>query len=162
MKGVYLLLGSNLQDREKLLREATETIDLRLGKVLHKSHIYETEAWGVREQPLFLNQVLEIETALAPMDLLLGIQQIEQQLGRVRHERWGERTIDIDILFYGNEQINAQRLTVPHPEIQNRKFTLLPMAEIAGSFQHPVFQKDMKALLSDCKDDLKVWIYSAD
>ncbi|BDC99211.1 2-amino-4-hydroxy-6-hydroxymethyldihydropteridine diphosphokinase [Persicobacter psychrovividus] len=159
MRGVYLLLGSNLQDREGLLKQAVEEIEISVGKVLKASSVYESEAWGVTDQPAFLNQVLEVETALEAYPLLMAIQQIEIKLGRVRHERWGERTMDIDILFFGEEVLQSQRLTVPHPELHNRRFTLLPLIEVVKNKQHPTLGYTLEHLLEQCPDKLKAWVY---
>ena len=155
MSKTFLLLGGNLGDREENLRNAVFKIANRIGEVLEMSSIYETAAWGVEDQPDFLNQVLLVDTILSPEELLFTCLEIEKDLGRVRKEHWGERIIDIDILFIEDKIINTQRLTVPHPEVQNRRFTLEPLCELAGNFDHPVLGKSIKQLLKSCEDTLE-------
>ena len=152
----FLLLGSNLGEREYVLEKAATTIETKIGKVKTYSSIYETMAWGNEDQPAFLNQVIVVETSLNPEDLLVQINSIEKDLGRVRHEKWGERLIDIDILYFDDVIIDTEKLTIPHPEIVNRKFTLIPLAEIAADFVHPLINKKQKELLQNCKDELEV------
>lgn len=156
MKGKYLLLGTNLGDRKKNLSTALFKIGKYLGEILKKSSIYESDAWGVEDQPPFLNLVVKINTSLSPVDLLAGIAEIEKNMGRIRYEKWKERLIDIDILYYDDEIINHDRLVIPHPEIQNRKFTLVPLCEISGSEIHPVFKKTNLELLKESNDPLRV------
>ena len=153
---VYLLLGSNLGDKKANLEQAIELIIRAAGKINQLSKIYKTAAWGKEDQPVFYNQVIVTETNLHPHELLAKLLRIEAQLGRTRFEKWGERIIDIDILFYDNRIINTTTLKVPHPEIQNRRFTLVPMAELEPEFVHPTLQKSMLKLLSVCKDKLEV------
>jgi len=149
--GIYLLLGSNLGDRLKNLSEARN----RIGSVLQSSAIYATAAWGKTEQPDFFNQAIEIKSVLDPEALLQRILDLEIDMGRVRTEKWGPRTIDIDILFYGDIVIDTKDLTIPHPEIQNRKFALEPLAEITN-MTHPIFKKTIRVLLDECTDAGKV------
>lgn len=153
MNQVFLLLGSNEGDRIKWLKEALNRIEL-FSKIVRTSSIYETAAWGLQAQPDFLNIVIEISTVFSAEDLLSAIQQIEKDLGRQRLVKWGQRTLDIDILFYNNHVIATESLKVPHPYLQDRRFTLEPLNEIAETFVHPVFQKNIKMLLDDCKDNL--------
>lgn len=155
----FLLLGGNLGNRLATLAQAREVLGNKAGTVLAQSPIYETAAWGVTDQPAFLNQVIKIETALSPLALLFCINQIEAALGRQRHERWHARTIDIDILYYADQVIESQRLTVPHPQLHKRKFTLIPLATIAPDDIHPILQKTNQVLLSDCADDLEVHLF---
>lgn len=159
MPKVYLLLGGNLGDRTLYLQQARESIHQQVGRLLRSSKIYETAAWGKTDQPNFLNQVLEIATELLPEEVLQGINQIEQELGRVRHEHWGARVIDIDILFYDDLVQQTQRLTIPHPQLHLRRFTLLPMAELSPELMHPVLHKSINELLQECPDELEVWAY---
>lgn len=156
MKGKYLLLGTNLGNREKNLSGAIVKIRKSLGEILRKSSIYETEAWGFRDQPSFLNQVIRIKTSLSPEELLRVIAEIEESMGRIREDKWKERLIDIDILYYEDEIINQDQLVIPHPEIQNRNFTLVPLCEIAGSEIHPVLGKTNDELLKASNDQLGV------
>lgn len=149
---IYLLLGSNLGDRALLMRTATDRIGERIGDVTRASGLYETAPWGGIEQPAFLNQVLEISTILAPEEVLRIILEIEHELGRVRYERWGARHLDIDILYFGKIVMDTPRLTVPHPRLHERRFTLVPLAEIAPKFMHPVLEKTNTELLEVCAD----------
>ena len=156
MKGIYLLLGSNLGDRLATLRQASQMIGDQIGVVVRQSSIYLSEAWGLRDQPDFLNQVLEIDSNLEPLAVLDKIITIEKQLGRRRIIKWGERAIDIDILYYGDHIIKSRRLTIPDQYISSRRFTLLPLCEIEPSLVHPVLKKDQCTLLSKCDDELMV------
>jgi 2-amino-4-hydroxy-6-hydroxymethyldihydropteridine diphosphokinase len=156
MKGVYLLLGSNLGDSESILRQAKSLIEARIGTVIKASSIYLTKAWGIENQPDFLNQVLELDTVLDASKVLQCILEIERELGRIRFQKWGTRIIDIDILYFGKLIIDTKNLVIPHPENQNRNFVLVPMAEIAPDFMHPVLQLSQTELLKKCPDKLKV------
>jgi len=155
----FLLLGSNLGNRSEVLANAQEEIRQNIGTLIKNSSVYETLAWGVEDQPAFLNQVLLLETKLTPQNLLKAINKIENSLGRVRYEKWGERLIDIDILYFDNEIVNENNLIIPHPEIINRRFTLVPLVEMAGNFIHPDLGKTQKELLKICEDELKVKKY---
>ncbi|GHA54714.1 2-amino-4-hydroxy-6-hydroxymethyldihydropteridine diphosphokinase [Pontibacter akesuensis] len=159
MPKLYLLLGGNLGERTSYLQQARESIAAQVGGIQHCSKIYETAAWGKTDQPSFLNQVLEVKTTLAPEQVLQHINNIEQELGRVRLEHWGSRVIDIDILFYDSLVLQTQRLTIPHPQLHKRRFTLLPLAEIAPELVHPVLETSIKQLLQECSDTLEVWEY---
>ena len=152
----YLLLGTNLGNKLNNLNNAREQINKSIGKINKLSRIYETAAWGNHDQPAFYNQVIQINTRLSPFDLLNELHRIELNLGRVRHEKWGERIIDIDILYYAEQVIESEQLTIPHPQIQHRKFTLLPLSEVAPDLVHPVLGKTNLVLLEDCLDDLSV------
>jgi 2-amino-4-hydroxy-6-hydroxymethyldihydropteridine diphosphokinase len=156
MKGVYLLLGSNLGDSESILRLAKSLIEARIGTVIKASSIYLTKAWGIENQPDFLNQVLELDTVLDASKVLQCILEIERELGRIRFQKWGTRIIDIDILYFGKLIIDTKNLVIPHPENQNRNFVLVPMAEIAPDFMHPVLQLSQTELLKKCPDKMKV------
>ncbi len=152
MTPVYLLLGSNETDRFGNLEKACELIELRCGKVVKQSALYETEAWGLKEQNAFINQAVQIETSLAPKELLFHLKAIEKEIGRVETVKWGPRVIDIDILFYGNEIVDTEELKVPHPFLHERRFTLAPLNEIAAEFVHPLLQRTVSELLNDCPD----------
>lgn len=153
---VYLSLGGNLGDRLSNLIMAIQLIKERIGEVLQESAIYETKAWGDTNQPDYLNMVIALKTNLAPEELLNKTQRIENELGRKRREKWGARTIDIDILLINHLIINTERLKVPHPLMSERKFVLLPLMEVAAEFIHPIFKTSIKTLTSNCEDVLEV------
>lgn len=156
---IYLLLGSNLGDRAMLMQTAADEIGKRIGNVTQASALYETAPWGGIEQPAFLNQVLEVETGLVPEEVLRIILEIEHKAGRVRYERWGARHLDIDILYLGETVMDTPRLTVPHPRLHERRFTLVPLTEIAPNFVHPVLEKTNAELLEVCMDKEEVSRY---
>ena len=143
-------------ERELNLERARNLIGEKCGEVTTISSLYETAPWGETDQPMFLNQALQIFTSLKPMPLLQKILDIEKQLGRTRQVKFGPRNIDIDILFYNEETHNYPLLTIPHPALQYRRFVLTPMNEIAPGFVHPVFKKTIAELLEECPDDLPV------
>ena len=159
MNKIYLLTGGNIGDRTGNLQKAYELIENRAGAVLQKTSIYETAAWGLTDQESFLNQVLCIDSTLTPIQLLHTLLDIELELGRRRVQKMGPRTIDIDILFYGNEVISVPDLVVPHPRIQDRRFVLTPLNEIAADFIHPTLNKTIRQLLEACPDQLEVKIF---
>lgn len=156
MTEIYLLLGSNLGDRRRILAKALELVRSAAGKVIRCSSIYETAAWGLTDQPAFLNQVVNLQTALSPDSLLQATQAIEKQLGKHTIEKWGARLIDIDVLYYGDQQIHTKQLVVPHPYLSERRFTLVPLTEIAPDFVHPVLRLTNRALLEQCADQGEV------
>ena len=160
MNKAYLLTGSNLGDREEYLARARSLINEQCGTIASASSLYETAAWGKTDQPSFLNQALELETSLNARQLLRRILKAEKIMGRIRDEKYGPRLIDIDILLFNNETYNYQFLKIPHPEMQNRRFALLPLAEIAPDIIHPVLNKTIHELLKECKDELPVKKYS--
>jgi len=156
MNNVFLLLGSNLGNRNLFLNQAIEHIEKDIAPVLKASSIYETQSWGKTDAPDYLNQVIKLQTNLPAQAILQKILNIENILGRRREEKWGSRTIDIDILFYGEEIINEQNLHIPHPELHKRRFTLAPLAEIAPQLVHPVINKNILQLKNELKDSLIV------
>ncbi|MBK0402340.1 2-amino-4-hydroxy-6-hydroxymethyldihydropteridine diphosphokinase [Adhaeribacter sp. BT258] len=159
MNNAFLLLGSNLGDRLSFLNLAITSLQKTAGEIKNLSSVYETAAWGNTEQQAFLNQVLELETSLLPEQLLAQIHHIEKAAGRVRTEHWGPRELDIDILFFGKLLVNMPNLAVPHPQLHLRRFTLLPLAEIAPDLVHPTLHKSVSELLQICPDTLEAHIY---
>jgi 2-amino-4-hydroxy-6-hydroxymethyldihydropteridine diphosphokinase len=155
----YLLLGSNLGDRPARLAQARTYLAASAGEIVAASSIYETAAWGVEDQPDFLNQVLAVSTNLAPAALLAACQAAEQQQGRQRTLRWGARSLDVDILLFGNEVLATPTLTVPHAALPFRRFTLVPLAEIAPQLVHPQLNSTITELLDTCPDPLPVRLY---
>ena len=156
MNKVYLLLGGNTGNRMAFMETARKQVEARCGRIVKTSSVYETAAWGKTDQPAFLNQVIAVHTRLSVQELLTTVLGIEKEMGRVREEKYAPRIIDIDILFFNNEVIHEPGLQVPHPEIQNRRFVLEPMTEIAPRKQHPVLGKTMSQLLNRCTDPLEV------
>ena len=152
----YLLLGSNLGNRAALLQAACEQLGNTAGSVIAASALYETAAWGREDQPAFLNQALALRTTLSAEELLAQCLAAEQHAGRERRERWGSRTLDVDILLHGNAIINEPGLTVPHPRLAERRFALVPLIEIAGPLVHPQLGITLTELLAHCPDPLPV------
>lgn len=156
-RDAYLLLGTNLGDRVQNLNTAIAYIQTEAGQVFAKSSVYETAAWGKTDQPSFLNQAIGIKADLEPLQLLEILLSIEQKMGRVRLERWGERLIDIDIIFYGDVIIqDNNHLHLPHPEMHRRRFVLEPLNEIAENFIHPIFKEKISSILTNLSDELTV------
>jgi 2-amino-4-hydroxy-6-hydroxymethyldihydropteridine diphosphokinase len=147
LKRIYLSLGSNVGDREGNLRKAVERLASNDVRMLRRSRIYETEPVDCKDQAWFLNQVVEAETALFPMQLLTRIGRVEHELGRVRTARKGPRTIDIDILFYAAAVVRTARLEIPHPRVAERRFVLAPLAELAPELRHPVTHRSVRQML---------------
>jgi 2-amino-4-hydroxy-6-hydroxymethyldihydropteridine diphosphokinase len=152
-KTAYLSIGSNLGNREILLQKAIFEIGRKAGEIRQVSAIYETPSWGFEAED-FLNACLEIQTLLTPENLLTRILEIELNFGRQRNndEGYQSRTLDIDIIYYEKEVIKTPSLTIPHPKLQERKFILKPLADISPQFYHPIFNKDTRNLLQECKD----------
>jgi 2-amino-4-hydroxy-6-hydroxymethyldihydropteridine diphosphokinase len=156
MRTAHLLIGGNLGNRKENLSKAVSLINEQCGALTRSSSIYETEAWGKTDQPSFLNQALEISTSLTARQLMRRVLKIEEEMGRVRKEKLGPRIIDIDILLFENEIHDLRFLKIPHPEMQNRRFVLVPLAEINSTLQHPVLKKTIAELLEECPDNLEV------
>lgn len=150
---VFLGLGSNVGQREKFLNQAAaELMTVRDTKVVWASSVYETDPVGKTDQPKFLNAAVEIETQLQPKELFAEVRTIETRLGRTRTERWGPREIDIDLLMYDGLVFQDEEVAVPHPEMERRKFVLVPLKEIAPDLVHPISGMTMEELVASCKD----------
>lgn len=161
MPTAYLGLGSNKGERISFIETAiTEIAGIEKTKLIRTSSVYETEPWGIKGQGDYLNSAAEIRTDLSAEELLRALKGIESRIGRTVTAKWSEREIDIDLLFYGNEVINNETIHVPHAEIENRKFVLIPMNELAPDLIHPVLNKSISDLLLETSDDLKVMKYS--
>jgi 2-amino-4-hydroxy-6-hydroxymethyldihydropteridine diphosphokinase len=156
MNTAYLLLGGNMGNVRETFCKAIFEIEKRAGKVSAQSSLYKTAAWGLENQPDFLNQALKIETGLSAQELLATALNIEKKLGRIRLEKYGARMIDIDILLFNDAIINEENLKIPHPLLHERNFALAPLAEIAPNIFHPLFHKNISQLLVECPDRLAV------
>jgi len=157
IEGIYLLLGSNLGGRAENLQNAKAYLEEQAGSIVATSSIYETEAWGFLDQPRFYNQVLQIDTQLGHEALLNVLLDVERKIGKVKVGKWRERLIDIDLLYYGNRRVSTSMLTLPHPQIQSRRFTLAPLVELIPDEVHPVLLRTQRQLLESTPDQLKVW-----
>ncbi len=156
MNDVYLLLGSNLGNRQLFLQKAIQNIENEIAPLVKASSVYETQSWGKTDAPDYLNQVILVHTNIPPQTVLEKILDIEISLGRRREEKWGSRTIDIDILFYGDAVVNEPGLQIPHPELHKRRFTLEPLSEIAPHFVHTKYKKSLLELKNELQDSLIV------
>lgn len=156
---LVLGLGSNLGDRLKFLKAARTLLESALGPMLAASQIYETEPWGVENHPSYLNQVLVFASSRQPKDILRLTQQIETQLGRSQKGLIQARTLDIDLLFYGQLILNSQELVLPHPRLVDRLFVLKPLSQVLPAFIHPQHGQSVTDLFALCKDTCKIWPY---
>ena len=162
MAEVFILLGGNVGDKSKILGIARNLIGERIGMITKVSSVYATESWGFNSA-LFWNQVIIVETNLNPFELLAQTKKIELEMGRTKKTvftngsaSYEDRTIDIDLLFYDNIEINTVELIIPHPKISERKFVLVPLNELAPEKYHPVLERSLHELLESCGDELKV------
>ncbi len=153
---VYLSLGSNQGNSLQILIDAIADIAAACGTIIAQSPVYRTAAWGLADQPDFLNMAISIATNLQPDSLLIALQDIEQQNHRTRTSKWGQRTLDIDILYYDNLLLHLPHLTIPHPHLHQRAFVLVPLATIAPKYLHPVLHFTTLQLLAQCDDTLAV------
>ena len=156
MNTIFLITGGNVGDRRSNLETAATIIEKRIGRIVKSSKIYETEAWGITDQPAFYNQVHIVESGFSAKEVLVKILQIEEEMGRKRTVKNAARIIDIDILFFNDHIVNEQNLTIPHQHITERRFVLLPLKEVAPEMIHPVLKKSITDLLSLTNDELKV------
>jgi len=156
MNKAYLLTGGNTGNREKYLQQAIELISQKCSNIHKQSSLYETAAWGKTDQSAFLNQALLLHTDLEAAELMNVLLSIEELMGRHREEKYGPRIIDIDVLLFNNLVLQTPLITVPHPELNNRRFALTPLAEIAANYKHPLLHKSIRQLLKDCPDTLPV------
>lgn len=156
MNRTYLLLGSNLGNSKTQLSKAIAQIEKQIGKVTRQSSLYSTAAWGNTTQPDFLNQVIIVETSLTARQTMEAILNLEKKMGRLRTVKNAPRIIDIDILFFNKEIIDQKDLSVPHPQIQNRRFVLVPLNELSPNLVHPALKRSVHQLLLHCADTLNV------
>lgn len=154
-ESVFILLGSNLGNRERLVNQACRMMGERCGEIVAKSRLYESEPWGFKSEHWFLNQVVQINTLLSPNELMQTLLDIEKELGRDRttpHDGYVSRPMDLDILYFGNEVVDTELVNAPHPRLYQRRFTLLPLCDLAPDFVHPILKKTNHQLLDECQD----------
>lgn len=156
MNTIYLLLGSNLKNPEQQLTAARNYITTEIGEITKASSLYATAAWGNTNQPDFLNQVIIVQSDFSAANTMETILTIEENMGRIRTQKNAPREIDIDILFFNNDIIHLPELIIPHPLLQERRFVLIPLYEIAPNFKHPILLKTPQELLEVCTDSLDV------
>lgn len=156
MNTAYLLIGGNVGNRAANLQTALRRIAETCGTINSTSSLYETAAWGNTDQPSFYNQAVVVTTPLSPEGLMDQLLDIELEMGRIRTQKYGPRTIDLDILMIDDLVLNTEKLTIPHPQMQNRRFALLPLIEVAPTLIHPLFDQSIEVLLQNCPDTLDV------
>lgn len=158
----HIILGSNLGDRVGQLQKARELITWKVGNIDTASALYETQPWGIEDQPWYINQAIAISSPLEPDEMLYSVKEIEKKVGRLEGERWHARHIDIDILLCGSLVIENNDLTIPHPLLHTRNFALIPLMEIAANAIHPLLNKTIEELYQECRDTGEVYIFNAD
>jgi len=157
MRTIVIILGSNQGDSKALILKAKQMLEIKLGRCVNASSLYESEAWGFKSETAFLNQVLIYRTIIKPQSILQIALEIEKELGRIRITKgYASRTMDIDLLFYDQEIIQEANLQIPHPRLHLRRFSLEPLAEIMPDFIHPELNKTISDLLKSCKDNSKI------
>jgi len=156
MKGIILLLGTNVGDRHANLKLACEKIENSNIVIISRSSIYETEPWGFKSQQAFYNQAINIRSRFNPFQLLEKLQLIEKEMGRVKNHLYGPRVIDIDILLFDNQVVKTEKLIIPHPHMHKRKFTLVPANEIGSDIIHPISGSTISKLLDRCIENERV------
>lgn len=159
-ESVYILLGSNLGDRKLLVNQACKMMEERCGRIVAQSRLYESEPWGFKSEHWFLNKVVVLDTEMSPDDLMDALLAIEKELGRDRttpHDGYVSRPMDLDILYWGNDLVvEKQHVIVPHPRLHQRRFTLLPLCDVAPDYVHPILKKTNLQLLDECRDNGKI------
>lgn len=159
MNKIYLHLGSNVGDRKKILDDALTIIDRSIGNIKSKSSVYETEPWGLKDQENFLNLAVFVESKLSLDEVFKLTKSIEHDLGTGREIKWGPRSLDIDILYYNDEIVKTDKITIPHASLYQRNFVLIPLMEIAGDLIDPVEGKTIEELYDECHDECEVFIF---
>ena len=150
---IYLLLGCNMGNCLETFTQAKVELQKSIGELCNESKLYLTDSWGNTNQQQFLNQAISLETNYSSMDCLKKILEIETKLGRIRNEKWQPRTIDIDILLYGDQIVEEEDLKIPHPFLHQRKFALIPLIDISNNLIHPVFKKNISNILHEIDDN---------
>ena len=158
MSKVYLILGSNVGNKNQIIEDALHDLEILVGSIIQKSSVYSTEPWGMESNEYFLNRVVVLESDLLPMDILDHCLKIETKYGRIRKNSslYENRTLDIDILFIDQLVINEKNLQIPHPRISERRFVLEPLAEICSDFVHPQLHKTIALLFKESNDNSNV------
>ncbi|KXK36463.1 MAG: 2-amino-4-hydroxy-6-hydroxymethyldihydropteridine diphosphokinase [Saprospiraceae bacterium] len=158
MHTYYFLLGSNVGNRKENLTKAIDVIHKEIGTVIARSSVYETEPWGLKDQPDFYNMAIEVHSAMDPEKVFVKVKEIEQLLERENNIKWGPRSIDVDILYCDQIVMKKDHLQIPHPQIYNRNFVLIPLMEIAGDYTDPVKKHTIEEIYDACEDECEVFM----